>query len=83
MCPTSHTLLQCKPRRVILHFNTLLPLFVTAKSVKVYGLWKMFLPASYQHKFLTAIILLTTNNIILMITLLFFPKASYGVFHIH
>ena len=35
MCPTTHT----KPRRVISHFNTqLLPLVVTAKSVKVYGL---------------------------------------------
>ena len=34
MCPTTHT----KPREVISHYNTLLPLVVTAKSVKVYGL---------------------------------------------
>ena len=47
-CPTTHTLLQCKPREVISHFNTLLPLVVTAKSVNVYGLWKRFLPASTQ-----------------------------------
>ena len=38
MCPTTHTLFQCKPREVISHFNSLLPLIVTAKSVKVYGL---------------------------------------------
>ena len=37
MCPTTHTLFQCKPREVISHFNSLLPLVVTAKSVKVYG----------------------------------------------
>ena len=29
-------------------FNTLLPLVVTAKSVKVYGPQEMFLPASTQ-----------------------------------
>ena len=46
MCPTTLTLLRCKPREVISPFNILLPLVVTAKSVKVYGLWKMFLPAS-------------------------------------
>ena len=34
MCPTTHT----KPRQVISNFNTLLPLVVTTKSVKVYGL---------------------------------------------
>ena len=34
MCPPTHT----KPRQVISHFNTLLPLVVTTKSVKVYGL---------------------------------------------
>ena len=50
MCPTTHT----KPREVISHFNTLLPLVVTAKSVKVYGLEEL--------------LLLTTNNIILIIT---------------
>ena len=38
MCPTTHTLFQCKPREVISHFNTLLPLVVIAKSVKVYGI---------------------------------------------
>ena len=38
MCPTTHTLFQCKPREVIAHFNSLLPLIVTAKSVKAYGL---------------------------------------------
>ena len=38
MCPTTHTLFQCKPKKVILHFNSLLPLIVTAKSVKAYGL---------------------------------------------
>ena len=34
----THTLFQCKPREVISHFNTLLPLVKTAKSVNVYGL---------------------------------------------
>ena len=48
LCPTTHTLFHCKPREVISQFNTLLPLVVTAKSVKVYGLWKRFLPASTQ-----------------------------------
>ena len=48
MCPSTHTLFQCKPREVISHFNSLLPLVVTAKSVKVYGRWKIFLPASTQ-----------------------------------
>ena len=38
MCPTTHILFQCKPREVISHFNSLLPLIVTAKSVKAYGL---------------------------------------------
>ena len=38
MCPTTHTLFQCKPREVISHFNILLLLVVTAKSVKFYGL---------------------------------------------
>ena len=64
MCPTTHTLFQCKPREVISHFNTLLPLVVTAKSVNVYGLWKRFcLP---QHKFPT-VIQLTTNKYIILI----------------
>ena len=44
----THTRFQCKPREVISHFNTLLPLVVTAKSVKVYGPQEMFLPASTQ-----------------------------------
>ena len=38
MCPTTHTLFHCKPREVISHSNILLPLVVTAKSVKFYGL---------------------------------------------
>ena len=38
MFPTAHTLFQCKPREVISHFKTLLPLVVTAKSVKVQDL---------------------------------------------
>ena len=38
MCLTSHTLFQCKHREVISPFNSLLPLIVTAKSVKAYGL---------------------------------------------
>ena len=35
---TTYTLFQCKPREVISHFNTLLPLVLTAKLVKVFGL---------------------------------------------
>ena len=38
MCPSTHTLFQCKPGEMISNFNSLLPLVVTAKSVKVYGL---------------------------------------------
>ena len=45
---TTNTVFQCKPREVTSYFNTLLPLVVTAQSVNVYGLWKMFLPASTQ-----------------------------------
>ena len=54
MCPSTHTLFQCKPREVISHFNSLLPLIVTAKSVKAYGLEKYF--CQPQHKFLTVIV---------------------------
>ena len=51
MPPTTHTLFQCKPREVISHFNTLLPLVVTAKSSRnlvprgtvVFGIYKFSL----------------------------------------
>ena len=64
MLPTTHT----KPREVISHFNTLLPLVITAKSVKVYGLLEMFLPASTQA---SVIVDYKINNIILIIILHF------------
>ena len=51
MCHTTH--FQCKPTEVISHFNTLLPLVVRAKSVKVYGPKKCFCPP--QHKLPTVI----------------------------
>ena len=79
MCRTTHTLFQWE---VISHFNTLLPLVVTAKSVNVYGPSKMFLPASTQ---VSNRLLLTTNKIIYYLNnmiLHFFSKASYGVFYI-
>ena len=45
MCPTTHTLFQCKPREVISHFNTLLlPLVVAASKVSecLWSLKKVF-----------------------------------------
>ena len=38
MCPSAHTLFQCKPREVISNFNSLLPPVVTAVSE---GLWSL------------------------------------------
>ena len=79
MCPTTHTLFQCKPREVISHFNS----FTTCCNSKISeGLWSLknifdSLNTSFQ------LLLLTANNIILIIILHFFSKASFGVFNIH
>ena len=54
MCPTTQTRFQCKPREVISNFNSLLPLVVTAKSVRFMVSEKYF--CQPQHKFLTVIV---------------------------